>query len=139
MSARVGLTAARLLDLVDAGSGADAAWRGRLLAGAAAGELSSDDLDRMSLGMRDAWILALRCGAFGDTLPARITCPGCNQLLTVRVPRDEVARQAPSPAPPPAPTVRVEAESLVVEARARTGRCWPRPPAAPTLRAHGSP
>jgi hypothetical protein len=120
MRAQVGLTAAQLLELIDAGTGEDAAWRGRLLLGAAADELPGRQLDQLSLGGRDAWILALRCNTFGDVLAARVNCPECGLLLSVKVPRDEVTRQPPAVEGVES-TVRVEHGSLVVEARSPHG------------------
>jgi hypothetical protein len=119
MRAQVGLTAAQLLELMDAGTGEDAAWRGRLL-GLAASELSGEELDQLSLGGRDAWILALRCSTLGDVLPARVNCPACGLMLTVKVPREEVTRQPP-PLESIAPRVRVGHGSLFVEARSPDG------------------
>ena len=115
-----GLTAAQLLEVVDAGTSADAAGRGRIMLAAAVPDLPAEDLDELSLGQRDAWVLALRCATFGDTLTSRVRCPECGLLLTVRVPREHAALQEPS-REPRAETVRVQQGSVVVEARSPDG------------------
>lgn len=120
MAVHVGLTAAQLLELVDAGTGEDAAVRGRLLGAAASGR-PGDGVDQLSLGGRDAWILALRCATFGDVLPARVVCPDCGLLLSVKVPREAVSRQEPPQNGDEQPIVRVEHDSLVAEARSPDG------------------
>jgi hypothetical protein len=120
MGAQVGLTAAQLLELVDAGTGENAAARGRLLGAAASGR-PGDGVDRLSLGGRDAWILALRCATFGDVLPARVVCPDCGLMLSVKVPRAAVSRQEPPDDEDEQPIVHVEHGSLAVEARSPDG------------------
>jgi hypothetical protein len=119
---QIGLSAAQLLEVVDAADGRDPAERGLRLLAAAAPELPEERLEEIGLGDRDARILLLRCATFGDTLPARVLCPACGLRLSVRIPRGEVMRQPSgddlgAPAP-----LRVEEGALVVEARAPDGR-----------------
>lgn len=84
----MGLSAAQLLEVVDAGADCDAVGRGRILLAAAAPR--EPDPNALSLGQRDAHVLALRCSTFGDTLTARVRCPACGVLLTVRIPREHL-------------------------------------------------
>jgi hypothetical protein len=108
----MGLSAAQLLGVVDAGADADAAGRGRvLLAAAAPGESHAS----LSLGQRDTQVLALRCATFGDTLEARVDCPECGVRLTVRIPRDHL----PASSEPQAVSMR--AGPVSVTARAPDG------------------
>lgn len=120
-AARSGLSAAELLEVVDAGSDGTYADRGRIMLAAAAPGLDEPSLDVLSLGARDAWIVALRCGTLGETLLSRVTCPSCGMLLTVRVPRAHVGLVAPSADVVPPVSVRVVDGEWEVEARAPDG------------------
>jgi hypothetical protein len=113
-----GLSAAQLLEVIDAATDGDAASRRTVMLAAAAPDLSDQRLDELTLGARDARILDLRCTTFGETLRGRVTCPACGLSLTVRIPRHEVTRSDRSE---PASPVRFEEESLVIEARSPDG------------------
>jgi hypothetical protein len=117
-----GLSAAELLEVVDAGADGNAATRGSVLAAAAAPEVSGERLEQLTLGDRDGRILDLRCATFGDTLRGRVTCPGCGSMLTVKIPRQEVSRGEPVNESAQAPSVRIEEGPLAVEARSPDGR-----------------
>jgi hypothetical protein len=117
---KTGLSAARLLEVIDAAADGDAATRGSVLLAAAAPDLPEKGLDEVTLGARDAWILDLRCATFGDTLRGRVMCPACGLRLTVRIPRDEVSRYDRSD--DAAPSIRMQEGQLVVEARPPNGR-----------------
>jgi hypothetical protein len=117
---QTGLSAAQLLEVIDAAAEGDAATRGRVLLAAAAPDLTEEGFDELTLGGRDARILELRCATFGDTLRGRVTCPACGLRLTVRIPRQEVSRRGPSDEA--APCIRIEEGSFVVEARSPNGR-----------------
>jgi hypothetical protein len=117
-----GLSAAGLLEVVDAGADGNAAVRGSVLAAAAAPEVAGERIQELTLGDRDGRILGLRCATFGDTLCGRVTCPACGSALTVRIPRDEVSRgETVNESERPA-SVRIEEGSFVVEARSPDGR-----------------
>lgn len=118
----MGLSAAQLLEIVDAGTDRDAAARGSVLFAAAAQDLPRERLMQTTLGARDARILALRCATFGDTLPGRVTCPACGSLLSVKIPRQEASRRDAISEPEQAPPVLVEEGPLSVEARSPDGR-----------------
>ncbi|HWT95329.1 MAG TPA: hypothetical protein VN238_20200 [Solirubrobacteraceae bacterium] len=120
-AARSGLSAAQLLEVVDAGGDGTNADRGRIMLAAAAPSLDEAALDAVSLGARDAWIVALRCGTLGETLLSRVTCPSCGMLLTVRVPRAHVGLVDPSESVAPPAVVRVSAGAWEVEGRAPDG------------------
>jgi len=117
-----GLSAAELLEVVDAGADGDAAVRGGVLLAAAAPEVPIERLAELVLGERDAHILGLRCATFGDTLRSRVTCPACGSLLTVKIPRQEVTRRIALNEPERAPTVRIEEGPFLVEARSPDGQ-----------------
>jgi hypothetical protein len=117
-----GLSAAQLLEVADAGADGNAAVRGSVLLAAAAPNLPGERLEELTLGERDAWILSLRCATFGDTLRARVTCPACGSLLTVKIPREEVTRRDLLNESERRPSVCVEDGPFVVEARSPDGR-----------------
>lgn len=117
-----GLSAAQLLEVVDAGTDGNAAVRGAVLLAAAAPDVPGERLEELTLGDRDARILGLRCATFGDTLRGRVICPACGASLTVTIPRQEVSRGDPVTASEPAPSVRIEQGPIVVEARSPDGR-----------------
>ncbi|WP_028066867.1 hypothetical protein [Solirubrobacter soli] len=117
MASAIGLSAAQLLDLVDAAESADAAARGRLMLAAAVGD--ARPLDELTLGQRDAWVLALRCGTYGDVLVSRVKCPDCGLTLSVAIPRGHLGVPALDESPPVA--VRVVDGAWAVEARAVDG------------------
>jgi hypothetical protein len=115
-----GLSAAQLLEVIDAAADGDAATRRTVMLAAAAPDLSDERLDEFTLGARDARILDLRCATFGDTLRGRVTCPACGLSLTVRIPQREVTR---SDGGEPASPVRLVLEdgSIVLQARSPDG------------------
>lgn len=116
---KTGLSAAQLLEVIDAAADGDAGTRGRVLLAAAAPDLPDEGLDELTLGVRDARILDLRCATFGDELRSRVMCPACGLRLTVRIPRDEVSLRGPSAEA--APSIRIEEGPIVVEAHSPNG------------------
>lgn len=127
---KTGLSAAQLLEVIDAAADGDAGTRGRVLFAAAAPDLPDEQLDELTLGVRDAWILDLRCATFGDELRGRVTCPACGLRLMVRIPRDEVSRCLPSDE---APWIRIEQGPIVVEARSPNGHILAAAARCPTV------
>lgn len=121
MASRAGLSAAQLLEIVDAGAAVNAVARGRLMLAVAVPDLLGEQLDDLSLGDRDAWVLELRCGTFGDELAARVRCPNCAGTLSARIPHAHVALQALCSAPHEACVVRVTDGDVSVEARTPDG------------------
>ena len=118
-----GLSAAHLLEVIDAASEENVAVRGSVLLAAAAPDLADGQLQELTLGARDARILDLRCQTFGDTLLGRVTCPACGLLLTVRIPRREVSPDASLyDDEERRPSVRIVEGPLVVEARSPDGQ-----------------
>jgi hypothetical protein len=128
-----GLSAAELLELVDAGVDGNAAQRGAIMLAAAAPD-EAGALERLSLGQRDAWVLALRCATFGDTLLSRVACPHCGMLLTVRIPRGHVSLQEPATGVGPVAVEHGE-QGLAVEARAPDGDALAQAAACPDVAA----
>lgn len=122
-----GLSAAQLLELGEAGEQRDAVGRARLLLAAACPDRTEDALDSASLAESSARILELRTATFGETLPARVTCPGCGQALAVAIPAEELPGRGWDKAPV---VVRVavgdetaEVREPDVQALADTARC----------------
>ena len=124
-----GLSAAELLELADAGASADVAQRGLLLLEAAGGD---GDALAIGLGARDAAVLELRCATFGDTLPARISCPACGMLLSTEIARAELGGPGLSGVGGVC-EVRVVAGDIVVEARTPDGAALARAAAEPDV------
>jgi hypothetical protein len=90
VTASPGLTTSAVLELVDSGSGLDAAQRGSLLLEAARPDAARASLGRVGLGARDVALVDLRCATFGPTVPARVRCPRCETLLGTEIARDEL-------------------------------------------------
>ncbi|MFL5912227.1 MAG: hypothetical protein ACJ768_16840 [Gaiellaceae bacterium] len=122
MATSSALTSAGVLELADAGSGLDAAERGLLLLEAALPEGSRIGAASLALGARDAHVLALRCGTFGDSLGARVSCPECGMLLAAEIERHELGMHVPEGDDALSRSVQVESGDFSVEARTPDGR-----------------
>jgi hypothetical protein len=75
------LSAAELLDVWERGQGRSLPQQALLLLAAAYPDLSADLLGQLSIGQRDARLLALREGTFGPQLVSMTTCPQCHEQL----------------------------------------------------------
>jgi len=75
------LSASQLLDVWECGFGRPAAEQALALLAAACPEVSLEDLSRLSVGRRNARLLALREWTFGSRLEALIACPACAEQL----------------------------------------------------------
>src|SRR6266851_9332143 len=75
------LTASALLEVWERGRSLHPIDRALRLVAAAAPELPPDEIASLSLGERDARLLALREATFGGELPALADCPGCGERL----------------------------------------------------------
>ena len=75
------LSANELLDAWEQGIGQTPARRAMALLAPACPERSPDALARLSIGQRDARLLALREWTFGARLLSLATCPGCGERL----------------------------------------------------------
>jgi hypothetical protein len=115
------LAAADVLEIVDAGGERDAAQRGLLLLERARPDHPAERLAGATLGFRDAQLLALRCGTFGDPLAGRVRCPACELLLAVDVGRAELERLAAGGEPEPGDAFEIECGDVVVTARPPDG------------------
>jgi hypothetical protein len=80
-----GLTPSDLLELWERGPGRSPAERALLLLAATSPGTSSDALARLSIGERDARLLALREATFGPTLVGLATCPACRDSVELSV------------------------------------------------------
>lgn len=78
------LDAATLLDAWEHGASASPGERGLLLARLARPDVEPNAVERWSVGMRDAELLALRERAFGARLNAVASCPECDEQLEVQ-------------------------------------------------------
>lgn len=74
-------SAAELLGAWERGLGQAPAERGLTLLGAVLPEAASQDLARLSIGRRDAYLLSLREQAFGPKLQSLATCPACSERV----------------------------------------------------------
>ena len=81
-----GLSAARILDVADAGAGADPVSRGTILLASAHPEWGAEHVSGLVLGERESLLLEIRRATFGDVLGARTVCPACGAGLAVDVP-----------------------------------------------------
>lgn len=75
------LTASALLEVWERGRSLHPIDRALCLVAAAAPELPPGETASLSLGERDARLLALREATFGRELPALADCPGCGERL----------------------------------------------------------
>ena len=90
------LSATELLDAWEQGVGQTPARRAMALLAPACPERSPDALARLSIGQRDARLLALREWTFGSRLLSLATCPGCGERLDLAL---DTADIQPSPLP----------------------------------------
>jgi hypothetical protein len=130
-----GLSAAELLELADAGANSDVAQRGLLLLEAALGERSLEELAAVALGARDGLVFELRCDTFGDKIPARISCPACELLLSTEIAREEIGMRALPERDACSRSVPVSCGDVAVEARTPDGAALTRAACAPDLEA----
>jgi hypothetical protein len=76
-----GVSAAELLSAWEQGFGQPSFRRALILLSAACPELSAEQLARLSIGQRDARLLALRERTFGSELVSVATCSACGEQL----------------------------------------------------------
>lgn len=81
-----GLSAAQILDVTDAGGGADPVRRGTVLLASTHPEWGAEHVSGLVLGERESLLLEIRRATFGDVLDARTVCPACGAELAVDVP-----------------------------------------------------
>lgn len=84
------LTEAVLLPLWEEGERAGPLGREALLLAAAAPELAGDDRAELTVGQRNAALLALHVRAFGERLDGLVHCPACDEALEVSLGEREV-------------------------------------------------
>ncbi|MFL6216666.1 MAG: phage baseplate protein [Blastocatellia bacterium] len=89
-----GLTAAELLAAWEQGIGHPPFRRALILLAAAQPDCSIEQLARLSIGQRDARLLALREQTFGSRLVSVATCEACGEQLELTFDADEI-RAAP--------------------------------------------
>lgn len=112
MSHLTPLSAAELLDVWERGSALDATRRALLLLAAASPGTAYDEIAQLSIGARNARLLALRAQLLGETLIAVTNCQQCNERLEIELHTSELGGEM---LPPPAPLdVRVDGYSLRV-------------------------
>ncbi len=111
------LSAAQMVDLWDRAD-PDSVAAARLLLQTARPEHLDGDLDGATLGTRDAWLLELRRGTFGEMVKGLVICPECGQRLSLAV---ETARLLRPPASDSS-MVAVDVGDVRVEARVPDGR-----------------
>jgi hypothetical protein len=79
------LTAAEVLDAWERGGPQFPAQRALTLLGLAVEDAPSRDLNQLSAGERDAKLLALRAGMFGEQLVGLTSCPACAEQLEFEI------------------------------------------------------
>lgn len=94
------LSAAELLSVWERGQGQSAVTQALLLLAAAAPDATPAALAQLSIGRRDARLLALREQLFGSHLTGLAVCPHCAQQLELSFAAAEI--RAPAEAEPPA-------------------------------------
>jgi hypothetical protein len=87
------LTEAGLLAVWEAGLGGDAVRRALVLA--AAGGADAASAADLSVGRREAFVLALRERSFGTTFPCAVTCPSCGEELELELTTGDVRAAEP--------------------------------------------
>ncbi|WP_410670167.1 hypothetical protein [Amycolatopsis sp. cmx-4-68] len=87
------LTEAGLLAVWEAGLAGDAVRRALVLA--AAGGADAASAADLSVGRREAFVLALRERSFGTTFPCAVTCPSCGEELELELTTDDVRAAGP--------------------------------------------
>ena len=93
------LSAAELLEVWEAGFAQASTERALALLAAACPESSRDTLAAMSIGRRDAELLALRDALWGPRMEAVVVCPGCRDRLEMALNTREFL-SCPQPALP---------------------------------------
>jgi hypothetical protein len=90
------LSALELLDVWDQGIGQPAARRALNLLAVAYPECSPEALAGLSVGRRDALLLALRERLFGPHFASQANCPGCGELLELDFTADQIRSSPPA-------------------------------------------
>jgi hypothetical protein len=75
------LSATELLAAWEQGTGQPPVYQALVLLAAACPEMSFEELARLPIGRRDAYLLTLREWAFGQQLAGLANCPNCNERL----------------------------------------------------------
>ena len=84
------LLAQELLEVWERGVAQAPAVRALSLLAAACPELTFDQIATLSIGQRDACLLALREELFGPELQSVVNCPGCNERLELSLSTTEL-------------------------------------------------
>jgi hypothetical protein len=79
------LTASELIAVWERARGEPTTARALILLEAASPDISEQELARLSVGQRDARLLALRELIFGSQLNGLTSCPGCGQRLEIGI------------------------------------------------------
>lgn len=87
-----GLSAGQILDVADAGTGADPVSRDSVLLASTHPGWRAEHISGLALGERQALLLEIRRATFGDVLGARTLCPACGAALAVDVPASWLLR-----------------------------------------------
>ena len=90
------LSVGELLTVWECGLGRGPLERGLILLAATYPENSSDDLLHLSIGQRDARLLAMREATFGPQLECEVTCPTCGNHLELNPRSTDLLDPAPA-------------------------------------------
>lgn len=105
------LSATELLGVWERGVSQPPVQQALTLLAAACPESSPDALAHLSIGQRDARLLALRELTFGAEFIALANCPGCDQKIELTFRATDIA-PAPAPEPPAELTLRMDGRDL---------------------------
>jgi hypothetical protein len=93
------LSASELLAIWERGRASSTIEQALMLLAAASPDSKPDDLAKLSVGRRDALLLALREAIFGTRLSGLTACPRCGQQLEVGIEAADIHVDAKSPEP----------------------------------------
>jgi hypothetical protein len=94
------LSAAEFLDAWEEGASQSPAQRALTLLALACRETSIEELGQLSIGQRDAQLLALRALTFGPQLATITNCPACAEQLEFQIDGREIGPSANAAGPP---------------------------------------
>jgi hypothetical protein len=104
------LSAAELFDVWERGQGQSPGQRALVLLAAACGETPLEHLAQLSIGRRDADLLALREQTFGPQLASTTACPHCGVQLEFRIDTDDICKTPPEQRDAPGQLTEAECE-----------------------------
>ncbi len=112
-------SASQLLTVWESGLRLTPIERGLRLLASLFPDASDEDLARITIGQRDAWLLTLRSQLFGEEIASVVACPQCGETLELNFSVSEV-RVSRDALPPQHQEVVIHAEGYAVRCRPPT-------------------